>query len=43
MLLSFKVLFACSVGVKLFISGEKFFVISLGEVFLNCFLECAKC
>ena len=43
MLLSFKFLFVCSVGVKLFISGEKFFVISLGEVFLNCFLECAKC
>ena len=42
MLLSFKFLIACTVGVELFISEENLFDVSIGVVFASRFFRCAE-
>ena len=42
MLLSFKFLIACTVGVELFISEEDLFDVSIGVVFASRFFRCAE-
>ena len=42
MLLSFKFLIACTVGVELLISAENLLFISIGVVFASLFFRCAE-